>query len=83
MLLKMTKGASLLVERVDLGVLFSEAVFFQPVGIEGGLAMVADDEVFEAFFDAGGGHFSEGVGAVGPFAVAVDDGADIGRLERG
>ena len=75
------EGCEFPVEVVDLGVLFAEAVFFEAIGIEGGLAVIADDEVLKAFFDAGGGHFFEGVGAVGPFAVAMDDGADIGCFD--
>jgi hypothetical protein len=71
------EGGEAVVELVDFGVLFADAVFFEAIGIAGALAMIADDEVFEAFFDAGGGHFREGVGAVAVFAMAMDDRADI------
>ena len=77
------EGGEFFVELVYLGVLFADTVFFEAVGVEGAFAVVADDEVFEAFVDAGGGHFFEGVGTVAPGAVAVDDGFYVGGLDDG
>src|SRR5260221_3358589 len=77
------EGGEFAIELFDLRVLLENAIFFQAVGIECAFAVVADDEVFEAFFYAGGCHFFEGIGAVAPGAVAMDDGFDVGGLEDG
>ncbi len=77
------EGGQLPIQFIDQLVLGSDPVLFQAVGIEGALAVVADDQVLETLRNAGTGHLFERVGAVAPVAVAVNDPTNITRLNVG
>lgn len=72
----------LLVELVDLFDLSEEAVFVEAVGLEGGLGVVGDAEIAEAEFAGGGGHFGEGVFAVGSGGVVVEGASEVGEFDK-
>lgn len=72
----------LLVELVDLFDLGEEAVFVQAAGLNGGFGVVGNAEVAEAEFARGGGHFGEGVFAVGGGGVVMERATEVGELDE-
>src|SRR5687767_11451310 len=76
------KGAQLLIEFINIIMLLFNPLFGQSLCIERRFTVIADHEVLEMHIDAGKRHFFNGIHAVAPVAVRMDDASDISRLNQ-